>query len=256
MSGGRLNGKVCIILGASGTGSMGEATARRFAAEGARVIVAARREDRVAALARDIEATPFQCDITSEADLAALADEAIAKFGRLDVAVNFAGSTSLQSILDVTQEELVRMSNLHFVGPTMFFKHMAQRMTNGGSLITTSSLTAVIAPVDHVAYAGAKAGTDQVVRIAAGELGPLGIRVNSIAPGFMRTEMTEDFFHVPGLEDAFIREIPLRRLGTVNDVAATALWLASDEARATTGQRIDVTSGQSLRRTPTMEELG
>jgi NAD(P)-dependent dehydrogenase (short-subunit alcohol dehydrogenase family) len=89
----------------------------------------------------------------------------------------------------------------------------------------------------------------------ASELRPLGIRVNSIASGFTRSEMTAGYFAIPTLEAAFKREIPLGRLGTVEDIANAALSLASDETALTTGQVIDVTSGQSLRRTPTNEEI-
>ena len=104
------------------------------------------------------------------------------------------------------------------------------------------------------AYAGTKKGVDQIVRIAAVEYGPRGIRVNAIAPGFTRSAMTEAYFAIPTLEAAFVREIPLGRLPTVEDIANAALWLASDEAFVT-GQVIDVTGGQSLRRIPTPEEM-
>ena len=151
----------------------------------------------------------------------------------------------------------MRMAEVHFVGTGLFFKHMAARMkdSGGGSLITTSSLTAFVTPAGLAGYAGSKRGADQMVRIAAGELGAFGIRVNSIVPGFTRSGMTEDYFSIPTLEGAFVREIPLGRLGTVDDIANAALWLASDESRSMTGQFIDVTSGQSLRRTPTGEEM-
>lgn len=94
-----------------------------------------------------------------------------------------------------------------------------------------------------------------MMRIAACELGERGIRVNSIAPGFTRSSMTEGYFSIPTLEGAFLREIPLKRLSTVDDVANAVLWLASDESAATTGQIIDVTAGQSLRRTPNSQEI-
>lgn len=234
---------------------MGIATARRFADAGAKLIIASRRLDRLTDIAQDIDAIPVACDITDEASIAALAERALAEFGCLDVAVNFAGISTLASITQVTREDLQLMCDVHLIGTALFFKHMSLRMASGGSLITTSSLTAVVAPIEHAAYAGSKAGADQIVRVAAGELGSRGIRVNSIVPGFMRSEMTDQYFEVPGLEESFVREVPLGRLGVVEDVAEAALWLASDASRSTTGQRIDVTSGQSLRRTPTMDEI-
>ena len=255
MHGGRLQDKVVIILGASNATSMGAATARRFAREGARLVLAARNKDNLAAVAAETGALAVVCDIRNEADIAALAAAAIAKFGRIDAAINYSGSNSAASILEVTREVLEDACNVHLIGTALFLKHMALNMKHGGSLITTSSLTALVAPPGLAAYSGSKKGADQIVRIAAGELGSLGIRVNSIAPGFTRSEMTAGYFAIPTLEAAFNREIPLGRLGTVEDIANAALWLASDESASTTGQVIDVTSGQSLRRTPTNEEM-
>jgi len=252
---GRLENKVVVILGASDGTSMGAACARRFAKEGAKLILAARRLDKLEPIAKPIGAIAVKCDIKIEEDIAALAERAVKTYGRLDVAINFSGINSAAPILEVTREALIEACEVHFVGATLFFKHMASKMTAGGSLITTSSLTTLVAPAGLAAYAGSKKGADQMVRIAAGELGERGIRVNSIAPGFTRSAMTEGYFAIPTLENAFLREIPLKRLSTVEDVANAALWLASDESRSTTGQIIDVTAGQSLRRTPNGQEI-
>jgi NAD(P)-dependent dehydrogenase (short-subunit alcohol dehydrogenase family) len=234
---------------------MGAACARIFAQEGAQLILAARRRGPLESIARSVGATALTCDIKSEEELAALADAAVRTHGRLDAAVNFAGVNSAATILEVTREALLEACEVHLIGTALFLKHMAARMTAGGSLITASSLTTLVAPAGLAAYAGSKRGADQVVRIAAGELGERGIRVNAVAPGFTRSAMTEGYFAIPTLENAFLREIPLGRLSTVDDVARAALWLASDESRSTTGQVIDVTAGQSLRRTPSSQEL-
>lgn len=252
---GRLENKVVIILGASEEKSMGAAAARRFSKEGAKLILAARRLDKLEPIAKSVGALAVKCDIKSEEGVEALAQKAIATHGRLDVAINFTGVNSAASILEVTREILVEACEVHFIGAALFLKHMASKMTAGGSLITTTSLTALVAPPGLGAYAGSKRGADQMVRIAAVELGERGIRVNSIAPGFTRSAMTEGYFAIPTLENAFLREIPLKRLSTVEDVANAALWLASDESRSTTGQIIDVTAGQSLRRTPSEQEM-
>jgi len=252
---GRLENKVVVILGASDERSMGAATARRFAREGAKLVLAARRHPQLEPIAAALGALAVRCDITHEADIAALAECAVQAHGRLDVAINFSGVNSAAPVLEVTQETLTEACAVHFVGATLFFKHMAAKMTSGGSLITTSSLTALIAPSGLAAYAGSKRGADQMMRIAASELGERGIRVNSIAPGFTRSSMTEGYFSIPTLEGAFLREIPLKRLATIEDIANAALWLASDESASTTGQIIDVTAGQSLRRTPNDREI-
>jgi NAD(P)-dependent dehydrogenase (short-subunit alcohol dehydrogenase family) len=252
---GRLQDKVVVILGASDERSMGAATARRFRDEGAILVLAARRLDKLEEIARSAGGTAVACDVTREEDLARLADEVARRHGRIDVAINYSGVNSAAPIAEVTREALLEACEVHIIGAALFLKHMGAKMVDGGSLITTSSLTALVAPAGLAAYAGTKKGADQIVRIAAVEYGARGIRVNAIAPGFTRSAMTEGYFSIPTLEGAFKREIPLGRLVTVEDIANVALWLASDESRATTGQVIDVTAGQSLRRTPTEEEM-
>ena len=251
---GRLDGKVVVILGASDERSMGAATARRFAKEGAKLVLAARRLDKLEPIAAEVKGVAVACDITQEADLERLANSAVQKFGKLDVAINFAGVNLAGALAEVTRESLLQSCEVHLIGTALFFKHMGAKLSDGGAMITTSSLTARVAPPGLAAYAAAKRGVDHMVRIAAVEYGPRGIRVNSIAPGFTRSAMTEGYFALPTLEGAFLREIPLGRLVTVNDIANAALWLASDEAFIT-GQVIDITGGQSLRRTPTNEEM-
>ncbi len=251
----RLADKTVVILGASDERSMGAATARRFHKEGARLVLAARSIEKLRPIAESVGGIAVACDITSEDDLARLADTAVKEYGRLDVAINYAGVNSAAKIAEVTRETLLEACEVHVIGGTLFLKQMGQRLSDGGAMITTSSLTALVAPPGLAAYAGTKKAMDQIIRIAAVEYGSRGIRVNAIAPGFTRSGMTEGYFSIPTLEGAFVREIPLGRLGTVEDMANVALWLASDESRSTTGQVIDVTSGQSLRRTPTDEEL-
>lgn len=250
----RLDGKVAVILGASDPRSMGAATARRFAAEGARLVLAARRREAVEAVAADLGATAIACDITDEAQLEALAQTALDTYGKLDIAVNFAGVGGAAPVIDTTAQLLREQSEVHFVGTGLFIKQMARAMTGGGSIITTSSLTVLVQAHGYGAYAGAKGGADVLVRVAANELGEKGIRVNSLAPGFTKSAMTEDYFAMEVVTRAFLKEMPLGRFPTVEDIANTALWLASDEAFVT-GQRIDVTAGQALRRAPRDEEF-
>lgn len=250
----RLDGKVVVILGASDERSMGAATAKRFAQEGAKLVVAARNEEKVKNLADKIGAVGIRCDITKEEDIENLAETAVKTYGKLDVAINFSGVESAATIDEVTREQLQQACDIHFIGTTLFFKHMGKRMSNGGAMITASTMTALLAPPGLAAYAGSKKAADQVVRIAAVEYGERGIRVNAIAPGFVKSAMTEAYFDVPSVPKAFLKEIPLDRMVTVDDIANAALWLASDEA-FTTGQILDMTGGQSLHRIPTQEEM-
>lgn len=250
----RLDGKVAVILGASDARSMGAATARRFAEEGAKLVLAARRKDAVAEVAASIGATAVACDITKEEDLVALAKAAVDTYGKLDIAINYAGVEGGAPLIETTAETFRQQADVHFVGTGLFIKQMALAMTGGGSIITASSLTVLVQAPGQGAYAGSKGGADVLVRVAANELGQRGIRVNSLAPGFTKSAMTEGYFAVPAVTNAFLKEMPLGRFPTVEDIANTALWLASDEAFVT-GQRIDVTAGQALRRTPRADEF-
>ncbi len=127
-------------------------------------------------------------------------------------------------------------------------------MTGGGSIMQISSATATILFHDHAAYMGTKAGVDHVIRCIADEFGARGIRANSISPGLTDTPMTADAKGVPGLFDAFVAGYPLGRIGTVDDIAAAAVWLASDECFMT-GQNLQVNGGLTLRRNPTKDEI-
>ena len=249
-----LEGKTAVILGASDRGGMGAATARRFAAAGANLVIAARRADRLAEIAGEVGAQAVACDITDEASLETLSRTAIDAFGRLDVAINFAGANVGGTIDEITEAAFMPSVRLHLIGTGLFIKHMARKMAQGGSIVTTSSVTAFLAPPGLGIYASTKAGADQLVRIAAVEYGHRGIRVNSLSPGFTRSPITEPYFAYDSMVKAFVNETPLGRLGTVEDVAGAALWLASDDCFAT-GQVIQVSGGISLKRIPTAAEM-
>lgn len=250
----RFEEKVALVLGASDPAGIGAATARRLAADGAQVVVAARRADGIAALAREIGGHAIACDITEESSVAALADGAIGKYGRLDIAINCAGANAGGAIEDITEADFLPQARLHLFGTAYFIKHMARCMTAGGSILTTSSVTAFHAGPGLAVYSSTKAGADQIVRVAAAEYGSAGIRVNAIAPGFTRSGITEAYFEYGTMIDAFVRETPLGRLGTVDDIAAAMAWYSSDECFAT-GQIVQINGGNTLRRIPTQAEM-
>jgi NAD(P)-dependent dehydrogenase (short-subunit alcohol dehydrogenase family) len=252
---GRLEDKVIVVLGASDERSMGAATAIRCHKEGAKLVLAARRLDKVKAIADSIGAVAIGCDITDEQQLAALADAAISHYGKLDGAINFAGIETSSPIADVSCEVLQENCDVHLIGTTLFIKHMTARMTGGGSVVTTSSQTALLAPPGLAAYAGTKSGADHIVRIAAVEYGAQNIRINSLAPGFTPSAMTEGFLALPAIKQAFINEIPLGKLPSTDDIANAALWLLSDESFMT-GRILDISGGQTLRRIPSATEMG
>lgn len=251
---GRLEGKGAIVIGAANRDNMGQVIARRFAAEGATVVVAGRKRDELERLADEIGGHATICDITDRAQVFALADFAKEKLGHVDIALNATGWGLLKPFLETTEEEFDQMSALQFKGPFMFYQAVIGAMDRGGSIIQISSATATIMLNDHAAYMGAKAGTDHIIRVVAHEFGSQGIRANSISPGLTATPMTEGHMAIPGLTEAFLPEYPLGRIGTSDDIAAAAVWLASDECFMT-GANLQVNGGLTLRRNPTREEV-
>ncbi len=251
---GRLQGKTAVVLGAAGRDNMGQVIARRFRDEGAAVLVAGRHLDELKRFAREIGGHAAACDITKRADLDALADTALAAMGSVSIAVNTTGWGLLKPFLETTAEELQQITALQFIAPFHFYQAMIRAMTGGGSIIQISSATATIMLNDHAAYMGTKAGTDHVIRCVAHEFGSRGIRANSISPGLTDSPMTARAKQVPGLFDAFLKSYPLGRIGTSDDIAAAAVWLASDECFMS-GENLQVNGGLTLRRNPTAEEI-
>lgn len=250
----RLTGKRAVVLGAAGVGNLGQTVARRLTDDGARVLVAGRHDAPLRDLAQDIGGVHALCDITSEDDLAALADHAVVQLGGVDLAINCTGWGLLTPFLDTTRDELEAMCALQFIGPYQFCQAMLRVMSDGGALVQVSSATASIMMEDHAAYMGTKAGFDHVMRCIANEFGARGIRANSIAPGFMASPMTARVANNAAVVGAFTREYPLGRIGTLDDAAEAIAWLC-DDACFVTGQTIQVNGGLSLRRNPTNAEI-
>lgn len=256
---GRLSGKKAVILGASSVGNMGQVMARRFIAEGATVLVSGRKEDVLKAFAQDNHCFWAGCDLTDEGSVNTLADTASMKMDGIDIAVNATGWGLLKPFLENTRAELEAITALQYIGPFQFFQAMIRKMATssggkGGSIITISSATAKIMLDNHAAYMGTKAGIDHVIRCIANEFGHEGIRANSISPGLTDTPMTADAKTVPGLFEAFIAGYPLGRYGTSEDIAAAAVFLASDECFMT-GENLQVNGGLTLRKNPSTLEI-
>lgn len=251
---GRLERKTAIVIGAAGSDNMGQVIARRFAAEGAALIVAGRDADAVERFAAEIGGVSVACDITDEGDLARLTQAALDRTGRLDIAVNATGWGLLKPFLDTTKADLEKITALQFTGAFLFYQAMLRAMNDGASIIQISSATASIMLEDHAAYMGTKAGADHVLRCVANEFGHRGIRANSIAPGFTATPMTGKAGRNEAVVGAFAREYPLGRVGTSDDIADAAVWLASDGCFVT-GQTIQVNGGLTLRRNPRNAEI-
>ncbi|HKQ84070.1 MAG TPA: SDR family oxidoreductase [Steroidobacteraceae bacterium] len=248
-----LKNKVAVVLGASAENGTGWAIARALAQAGAKVVVAARSFDRLQALAEKIGALPVACDAGSEADVAALARTAKERFGKVDIAVNSAGLPVVSFISEVTQQQLDDGVRVNYFANVYFTKYMAEAIGRDGSIILITSMSTTHPVIPHFAYACAKAATDCLARYAAIEYGPRNIRVNTILPGSIRSDLAAEAYKVPGFEDAFKREIPLGRVGEPDDFANAVLWLAGPAY--VTGLNLQVNGGNHLTRFPSPQDL-
>ncbi|MDE2261407.1 MAG: SDR family oxidoreductase, partial [Gammaproteobacteria bacterium] len=196
------------------------------------------------------------CDITRKDEVQALARCATDAFGRIDIAVNCTGLGLIAKLLETTEEQIDRLMDLQLKGSFFFLQVFCEAIarSGGGSIVLTSSASVRALLFHHAAYIGTKAGAEALARCFANEFGSRGVRVNSIAPGLTATPMTSREVAMPGLEDAFVREYPLGRIGTVKDVADAALWLAGEECFMT-GETLQVNGGLTLRRNPLPREI-
>jgi NAD(P)-dependent dehydrogenase (short-subunit alcohol dehydrogenase family) len=240
----RLAGKVAIVTGA--TSGIGEATARCFIDAGAQVVLAGRSTEKGRELAHKLgERAHFQtADVMQEADIAALVDLSMQKFGRLDCLFNNAGAPTPGKLDDVTEEQFSYAMRL-LLGSVVFgIKHAARamKMQKSGSIINNSSIAAHRYGQGSILYAAAKAGVSHYTRLAGVELGPFGIRVNAISPGAIATPIfwggstraatlsdEDNARKLAKLEGNLAKSTPLPRSGLGSDIAQAALFLASDE---------------------------
>jgi NAD(P)-dependent dehydrogenase (short-subunit alcohol dehydrogenase family) len=254
---GRLQGKVAVITGA--TSGIGEATARVFVSEGARVLIAGRSEERGNALAAELgKAAIFhRADVMHEGEIAAVIDTAISRFGKLDCLFNNAGASTPGEIDSITEEQFDYGMKL-LVGSVMFgIKHASRVMVSGGSIINNSSVAAHRLGQGGTLYSAAKAAVSHITRIAGAKLGPKGIRVNAISPGAIATpifwggsskaqtmSMEDNARKLAKLEGNLAKATPLPRSGIANDIAYAALFLASDEGSFVNSHDLVVDGGR------------
>jgi NAD(P)-dependent dehydrogenase (short-subunit alcohol dehydrogenase family) len=244
-----------------GGSGIGKGVASGLVAAGASVMIVGRNSDRLAAAAKDIEvlrvtggSIRYQpADITNEAETARAVDAAKAWHGRLHGVVHCAGgSETIGPITQIDSEGWRRTVDLNVNGTMYVLKHAAREMVRGGggSFVGISSIAASNTHRWFGAYGVTKAAVDHMMMLAADELGPSWVRVNSIRPGLIRTDMVMPITESPELSADYRRCTPLPRVGEVEDVANLAMFLLSDAASWITGQCINVDGGHILRRGP------
>lgn len=251
----RLANKVAVVTG--GGSGFGEGIAHAFAREGARVLIADLREDAARRVADAIcgaggEAAACRADVSLGADVAAMRDEALRRYGHVDIVVNNAGTTHRNKpILEITEEEfdLVYAVNVKSIywSARHFIPHFRER--GGGAFVNIASTAGIRPRPGLVWYNGSKGAVITASKAMAAELGPDKIRVNCVNPVIGATGMLEQFMGVPDTPEnraRFLATIPMGRMSTPADVANACLYLASDEASFITGACIEVDGGRCV----------
>ncbi len=247
MSAPRLEGKVALITGAAG--GIGAAAARRLAAEGASLLLTDADEQGARRVAHELQverADALGHDVTSVEQWQAVLARALERHGRVDVLLNNAGVFLAKPLTDTTVEEFRRVLDVNVTGVFLGMRTVAPAMIErrAGSVINVSSVAGLMGSPYLTAYAASKWAVRGISKVAAKELAQFGVRVNSLHPGQIDTDMnTRQRERTPELIDKLIRGIPLGRIGTPEEVADAIVYLASDESVYTTGSELVVDGG-------------
>ena len=245
---GRLEGKVALITGA-GTG-IGKGIAQRFAAEGARIVIAARREEKLretAALA-PAQISYVRMDLTSRADRIAAVEAVRERHGRLDVLVNNAGCQIAKPFVEQSEDEIAEVFTTNLISTAQLIQRCLPLLRESrGNVVNISSTAGRYTPVPSAGittYSASRGGMNQLTRTLATELGPMGVRINAVAPGLTYGEVSGATLLADPQQRAALEALtPLGRIGQPEDIAKAVLFLASDEAEWITGQILDSSGG-------------
>ncbi|WP_166906043.1 SDR family NAD(P)-dependent oxidoreductase [Mycobacterium sp. DL440] len=241
--------RVAIVIG--GASGIGWASAQALADDGCRLVVADRDADGAAARAAQLGAphTSHYADVTDESSVEKLFED-VAAVGPIDVVLNCAGFSNVGLITDLAVEDFRSVVDVCLNGGFIVAKHAGRVLPEGGVLVSISSLNGRQPAAGMSAYCAAKAGLSMLTQVAALELGARGIRVNAIAPGFVKTPLTDPAAMIPGVVEEYIENTALGRTGTPEDIAAAVVFVCSPQASWLTGEVLDLNGGAHLKRYP------
>ena len=242
-----------VVLVTGGLSGIGRAAAVAFAKKGAKVVVAGRRDDAGKALVKELrslgsEAEFINADVRKEEDVRALVDKTIARFGRLDVAVNNAGTEGKGGrITEQSAESYAATFDTNVLGVVLSMKHEVRAMQaqGSGNIINISSTYGHEGAAGASIYVGAKHAVEGITKSVALELAKSGIRVNAVAPGPTDTGMLTRFTGTPESKEALVTTVPMGRLGLPEELANAIVFVASDEASFITGHVLNVDGGKT-----------
>jgi len=243
-----LTGQTAVVTG--GAQGLGFAIAERFISEGARVVLGdvdlGATESAAKQLGGDEVALAVRCDVTQAGEVDALVAAALERFGSLDVMVNNAGITRDATMRKMTEEQFDQVIAVHLKGTWNGIRAASaiMRENKRGAIVNMSSISGKVGLVGQTNYSAAKAGIVGMTKAAAKELAYLGVRVNAIAPGLIRSAMTEAM--PQHIWDQKVAEVPMGRAGEPSEVASVALFLASDLSSYMTGTVMEVTGGRLM----------
>jgi NAD(P)-dependent dehydrogenase (short-subunit alcohol dehydrogenase family) len=252
---GRLSGRIALVTGASS--GLGRRFATIMAREGATVIVAARRKDRLVDLVKEIEsaggkALAVECDVTSEASVIAAYDAAEKHFGLVDTVINNAGMTHSDNALTQTVDEFRRVMDLNVTAVFTVAREAARRLIKAGPdasqrgrIVNIASMAGQIVIPGVSAYCASKAAVAHLTRSLAREWARYGLNVNALSPGYVATELTEDWLNSEGGQKT-LGKSPRRRIMDADSLDEAVLFLSSDGAKFVTGADVLVDDAQSM----------
>jgi 3-oxoacyl-[acyl-carrier protein] reductase len=246
----KLTGKTAIITGASR--GIGAAIARRFAEQGANIVVNySGSQEKAEAVVREIEQTgakaiAVKANVADAAEVKAMIDAAMEQFGSIDILVNNAGITRDNLMMRMKEDEWDDVINTNLKGVFLCTKAVTRQMMKQrhGRIVNIASIVGVMGNAGQANYVAAKAGVIGLTKTTARELASRGITANAVAPGFITTDMTEKLGE--DVQKSMLSQIPLARFGAPEDVANAALFLASDEASYVTGQTLNLDGGMVM----------